>query len=108
MIRILYFSTAHADLGDDGVEAIVAQSQKANADRGVTGALAYNGRNFCQVLEGEEPVVRKLIKTIEKDPRHGGFKILDEKQIESRYFTDWTMKRVSDLDFGEVINAMKA
>ena len=107
MIRVLYFSTAKAGLTEDELNEMVTQWQADNAARGVTGALAFNGRNFCQVLEGEEQVVRDLIAATEKDPRHSGFKILDEKQIVTRHFDSWSMKRVRDLNFGEVINAMK-
>ncbi|EBA11681.1 BLUF [Roseobacter sp. CCS2] len=90
------------------VNEIAAVSAQANAQRDVTGALAYNGRNFCQVLEGEDAVVRNLIAKIEQDPRHSGFKIIDKKSVDHRHFAEWSMKLVSDLDFSTVINAMNA
>lgn len=108
MIRLLYFSTAEADLSNEDVDGIVAHAQRANAMLGITGALAYNGRNFCQLLEGPEAVVRALVEVIRQDDRHSGFKILDEKQIDVPAFPDWSMHRVKGLDFSTVINAMKA
>jgi hypothetical protein len=90
------------------VEGIVAHAAEKNARLGITGALAYNGRNFCQLLEGDADVVHELVNLIETDPRHAGFKVLDEKKIETRYFSDWSMKLVDDLDFSVVINAMSA
>ncbi len=107
MIRILYFSTADADMKRDDVNDIVAQAQVRNAEKGVTGVLVYNDRNFCQVLEGDEKTVRDLVATIGADPRHHGFKILDEKPIETRHFAEWSLRLVDGLDFGVVINAMK-
>lgn len=107
MLRLLYFSTAQADLTAQDVDDIVAHSAQWNLENGITGALAYNGRNFCQLLEGEEAAVRALVKVIEADSRHSGFKVIDEKPIEARFFPDWSMHRVSDLDFSVVINAMQ-
>lgn len=108
MIRLLYFSTARASLTTSDVADIVEFSQKNNGERDITGALAFNGRNFCQLLEGEESVVRDLVTAIEKDPRHSGFKIIDEKKVDGRYFADWSMLLVNELDFSKVINAMHA
>ena len=108
MTRVLYFSTASAEMSREAVDDIVAHAVEKNGRLGITGALAYNGRNFCQLLEGDEDVVRALIKTIEADPRHAGFKVLDEKRIMARHFPDWSMQRVNDLDFSRVINAMQA
>ena len=107
MIRILCFSTATAGFSDRDLDIIVTQSEPANAARDVTGVLAFNGRNFCQVLEGEERAVRDLITRIAQDPRHGGFKVLEEKQIDTRYFDGWSMRRVRNLDFNDIIAVMK-
>ncbi len=108
MIRLLYFSTSRANVSRSEVDCIVAQAAEKNATLGITGALAYNGRNFCQVLEGEEQAVDDLLQVIERDPRHTGFKVIDSKEISERYFPDWSMMLVQDLDFSTVINAMQA
>ena len=106
MIRLLYFSTARAGMTRDEVAEITRHAAAANRENGITGALAFNSRNFCQVLEGEEEVVRALVDKIRGDARHSGFKVLDEKRIETRHFPDWSMFLVDDLDFSRVINAM--
>lgn len=106
MIRLLYFSTAVPSVAKADVEHIVSAAAAANEAHGITGALAFNGRNFCQVLEGEEVALRQLVENIRNDPRHSGFKILDEKDIETRHFADWSMHQVDSLDFSVVINAM--
>lgn len=102
-LRLLYFSTALPNLDPTEVDGIVATSEANNATRDITGALTYNGRNFCQLLEGEETVVRDLVEVIRADKRHSGFKIIDEKRIESRAFESWSMKRDENLDFSSVI-----
>jgi hypothetical protein len=108
LIRLLYFSTAEARLSPAEVDEIVAHAARKNKGLGITGALAYNGRNFCQVLEGDEEKVMALARVIEQDPRYSGFKIIDQKKISSAHFADWSMQRVRDLDFSTVINAMQA
>ena len=107
MLRLLYFSTAHADITSKDVDSIVDHARPENERHGITGVLCYNGRNFCQLLEGEETKVRSLVSTIAADPRHSGFKVMDEKGIDAAAFPNWSMQRVSDLDFSTVINAMR-
>lgn len=106
MIRTIYFSTARADLSKSEIDELVARAAEANEKNDVTGALAYNGRNFCQCLEGDEAAVRTLMERISRDPRHSGVKVLDEKPIDGRHFPDWSMHLVDGLDFSVVINAM--
>ncbi|MEJ6397076.1 BLUF domain-containing protein [Yoonia sp. 208BN28-4] len=106
MLRALYFSTAAAGITPADVDAIIAHAKSANSERGITGALGYNGRNFCQLLEGEEATIRSLLAAIEKDPRHSGFKLLDEKQVQNRKFENWSMKEIDALDFSQIIGAM--
>ncbi len=106
MIRLLYSSTARANLGKPEVAEIVAHASEKNEQKGITGALAYSGRNFCQLLEGDEGDVTELVEAIRNDTRHAGFKILDQKKITNRKFPNWSMEQVRDLDFSVVINAM--
>lgn len=105
---MLYFSTARAEVDRAEVDKIVKLAQEKNRRLGVTGALAYNGRNFCQLLEGEADVVLNLLREIKEDPRHAGFKVIDHKEIDAAHFKDWSMQLVSELDFSTVINAMRA
>lgn len=108
MIRLLYFSTAHSSVNKNVVDSIVETASAMNARHDITGALAFNGRNFAQVLEGKEADVRQLVRNIRNDERHSGFKVIDEKQITERHFTGWSMLKVDELDFSVLINAMQA
>lgn len=108
MIRLMYFSTATKTMSRRDVDDMVAHSASRNKQRDVTGLLAYNGRNFCQVLEGEEVEVTELLDIIRADNRHAGFKVLGQKPIEKRRFSDWSMSRVNALDFSEIMGAMDA
>ena len=91
--QYLYISTAPS-LSRDEVEAILASSARNNPARGITGLLLYNGRNFLQLLEGEEAELVDLMVRISHDPRHAGVSILDQKTIAKRACPEWAMKRV--------------
>ncbi|MEM9500283.1 MAG: BLUF domain-containing protein [Pseudomonadota bacterium] len=89
----LYISTAPS-LSREEVDAILASSARNNPENGITGLLLYNGRNFLQLLEGEEDSLKALMLRIANDPRHTGVSVLSHKSIQQRVCPDWAMKRV--------------
>lgn len=91
--QYLYISTAPS-LAREDVDAILESSQRNNPARGVTGLLLYNGRNFLQLLEGEESELVSLMMRISHDPRHTGISMIDRKMAETRACPDWAMRRV--------------
>lgn len=91
--QYLYISTAPT-LPREQVDAILAASARNNPARGITGLLLFNGRNFLQLLEGEDSEVSALMDTITADPRHSGVSVLDRRGIAARTCPDWAMKRI--------------
>jgi hypothetical protein len=91
--QYLYISTAPT-LPREEVDSILAASARNNPQRGITGLLLFNGRNFLQLLEGEEGEVAALMQTITADPRHSGVSVLDRRSITARSCPDWAMNRV--------------
>ncbi|MGY6550751.1 MAG: BLUF domain-containing protein [Erythrobacter sp.] len=91
--QYLYISTAPT-LARDEVDAILDSSARNNPARDITGLLLYNGRNFLQLLEGEEEELVSLMLRITEDPRHNGVTLLDRRNIDERACPDWAMKRV--------------
>ena len=89
----MYISTAPSLVRED-VDAILASSQRNNAARGVTGLLLYNGRNFLQLLEGDESELVSLMVKISHDPRHTGISMIDRKMVDERVCPNWAMRRV--------------
>ena len=63
-----------------------------NPRLGVTGALYFDGRQFYQVLEGDETVLACLFDAIRSDPRHTDVKMVYRRPIRERRFGDWSMK----------------
>lgn len=91
--QYLYISTAPS-LARDDLESILTTCSRNNPALGITGLLLYNGRNFLQLLEGEETDLSDLMERISADPRHGGVSMLDRRAIAARSCPDWAMKRV--------------
>ena len=91
--QYLYISTA-VGLSREEVDTILASSARNNPARGVTGLLLYNGRNFLQLLEGEQAELISLMARIGKDERHAGVSILFSGNIDARTCPFWAMKRI--------------
>ena len=91
--QYLYISTAPSLTRED-VDSILASSARNNPERGITGLLLYNGRNFLQLLEGEDAELETLMARIARDPRHTGFSILQSSPIDNRACDKWAMKRI--------------
>ncbi|MEO1488805.1 MAG: BLUF domain-containing protein [Pseudomonadota bacterium] len=91
--QYLYISTA-PNLSREEVASILDTSACNNPVRGITGLLLYNGRNFLQLLEGEEAELVSLMLKISHDPRHSGISMLDRSHASERACPDWAMKRV--------------
>jgi len=91
--QYLYISTAPS-LSRAEVEAILSSSVRNNPGKGITGLLLYNGRNFLQLLEGDEAELVVLMLRITHDPRHSGLVILERCRNVHRTCSEWAMKRV--------------
>lgn len=93
MRRIVYISTS-ADLPETEVDRILESALRNNARMGITGFLTYNGRNFLQLIEGDQASLLKLMATVRRDPRHSGVAVMVDEVIAERCCPDWQMHRL--------------
>ena len=91
--QYVYISTAPR-LSRDVVESIIETSARNNPEKGITGLLLYNGRNFLQLIEGERAELEALMLKITADQRHSGVSIVHRGEISERSCPEWAMKRV--------------
>ncbi len=89
---LTYISIASPDISARDVHSIHSTATHLNALDGVTGLLIYNGRQFCQVIEGVESAIDDLIARLRRDPRHSELVVEDERTISEREFPDWSMQ----------------
>lgn len=94
MRQLVYISTGSAQLTEADVAGILETSQRKNPQRGLTGFLIYNGRNFLQLLEGDAAAIDILMEELRADKRHNGLVRIEDVAIDVRRFTDWTMRRL--------------
>lgn len=93
LVSLLYVSRAlvQGPEGEAAVDAIVRGSLERNLALGVTGALAFTGAHFAQVLEGTRAGVEELMISIHRDPRHTQISVIQEEVIEEARFARWAL-----------------
>lgn len=95
--QYLYLSTA-PNLENGDLEDILESCQRNNRERNVTGLLLYNGRNFMQLLEGEEVDLLWVMRRISTDQRHSGISVLEDMSAKERACPDWHMRQIRLVD----------
>ncbi len=95
--QYLYVSTAPG-LERDDLKGIIESCERNNEERGITGLLVYNGRNFLQLLEGEEADLLWVMRRISTDPRHRGLSVLEDVAADERGCPDWLMRHIRLVD----------
>ena len=94
MSRLIYLSEVR-DVGSGGVMKILDQARRGNKRTGLTGLLVFNRNYFLQCLEGGREEVTAVFCKIAADPRHGHVTLISVRDIDVRYFPDWTMSYLS-------------
>lgn len=93
MLSLLYLSRSRL-AGDDldrQLADILSAAISRNLASGITGALVSTGRDFAQVLEGDESAVASIMGSIMLDPRHDDVRIIARDVVAARSFPNWGM-----------------
>nr|WP_237487008.1 BLUF domain-containing protein [Pelagerythrobacter marinus] len=91
--QFVYISTAPS-LPEGDVAAILATAVRNNATNGITGFLLYNGRNFLQMIEGQQAELIVLMNRLARDRRHHGMVRLYDRPTQQRACPEWAMERL--------------
>jgi hypothetical protein len=89
--RLIYRSIASQPMGNLHLCNLLASARRANAQRQVTGHLAYQNGTFLQCLEGPVQAIAQLWDNLQADTRHHSLNIVDRHDIGSRRFHEWSM-----------------
>ncbi len=91
LFTLLYVSELTIpDAGE--VDRICHQSRDNNERDDITGLLVFDGKAFCQFVEGPEPAVAALLGRLELDSRHTRMSVLHHgPALADRRFTDWRL-----------------
>lgn len=100
LYELLYTSVASTALTPEQQVALLEQAHSTNQKIGITGLLVYHRREFMQILEGEEAVVKALYAKICQDDRHTSVNTFWEGTIAERSFSGWSMGfvNIADID----------
>lgn len=92
LLRMMYTSQTVGDPPLAEIENLIRRAAAWNAQRGLTGYLAYGTQHFLQVLEGDRTEVNRVYhERIVVDPRHRHLAVIAVDNVSSRIFVDWPM-----------------
>ena len=91
MIQLIYASAATKPFSADALKQLLSRARARNTLHKVSGMLLYHNGSFLQVLEGPEDAVKRILASIERDPRHTEPRTLARTTIQTREFEDWSM-----------------
>ncbi len=94
LCRLIYCSQAIPELNYSALKDIMEKSQKNNQPVGVTGILSYGNSMFLQILEGSRKEISDTYNRIVNDKRHYNQQIIEFVEVDTRLFTEWSMKVV--------------
>lgn len=89
---MIYVSTPNPRINAAMVQNLADLSADLNAQSGLTGLLAYNSRNFMQLLEGDDDAVLATMWAIERDERHHNVVYVRQGKRARRECPDWSMR----------------
>lgn len=92
MYSVVYVSNVASHFTESDLEPLAGQAAAINAKNNLTGMLVYNGRNFMQLLEGNQRRVEQTLDRIAKDPRHSDIVIIRREEQQARECPDWSMR----------------
>ena len=95
LVRLLYASRAAKPQNAKTIATILAECQRNNPQRGITGVLCYSDEIYLQVLEGGRDVVCETFNSIVRDARHESVRLLSFEEISERRFAGWSMGQVN-------------
>lgn len=104
--RLFYVSRTPPGVDARMVSSIVATSRRLNRRQDITGALAYSGDYFAQVLEGRAEDLASLLQKIRRDPRQRDLTVVIDQPISRRDYGDWSMGFLYDAGLSQELEAV--
>ena len=89
---IAYRSRVASPLTNDELDKILRAAQERNRLEGLSGLLIHDQGYFYQWLEGPHAGLMRVWDSIQRDPRHGEFKVLRQEIVPRRFFKGWDMR----------------
>ena len=91
LYEVLYVSVLAPGVPVSAVAAIAGHARAANAQRGITGLLVFDGHCFCQQLEGMQKNVLSVMARIDMDPRHVQVSMVHQGPLAARRYSSFSL-----------------
>lgn len=101
MELVAYTSEASDGIDGSDVFGIIAVAARNNINAGLTGVLFFKDGRFFQILEGSPEAIDALFGRLKKDGRHHSLTIISRIPTQQRYFPEWNMKRIYNVNAHE-------
>lgn len=88
---VTYVSRASSAMSEAEFTLLGLDAGRLNALDGITGLLVFNGKRFCQTIEGAPAAIDDLLGRLRRDPRHDEFTVVNDEATETRRFRSWDM-----------------
>ncbi len=106
LYEVLYVSQLAPGTPVTAVARIASHARKANAERGLTGLLVFDGQRFCQQLEGTQKNVLSAMARICQDPRHVELNVVHQGTLAARRFSGFALA-FSAVDQGDLLEQLE-
>jgi hypothetical protein len=90
LFALLYVSEMRAPDAAE-VARICIQSRANNLRDAISGLLVFDGKAFCQLVEGPAAKITDLRGRLERDPRHRAMRVLRFGLAAQRRFGSWRL-----------------
>lgn len=106
LYEVLYVSQLAPCVPVSAVAAIAGHARAANAQRGLTGLLVFDGQRFCQQLEGSQKNVLSAMARICQDARHVEVGVVHQGPLAARRFSGFSLA-FSPTEEGELLEQLE-
>ena len=89
--QIIYTSQASEQFNKRSLLDLLHTSRGYNTIDNISGVLMHRDGYFLQIIEGEQDVIEDLFQRINNDTRHKNIKMILDRSVESRLFSNWAM-----------------
>lgn len=101
MRRVVFFSTATAEMSESDLLDMYDVAKSITAEHDITGLTIYYKKNFCHIREGDTNEISKSIVRTEQSPWHYNLSIVSDGEVSNRRFPKWFL--AVDLDHAEAL-----
>ena len=106
LYEVLYVSQLAPSVPVSAVAEIAGHARAANAQRGLTGLLVFDGQRFCQQLEGSQKNVLSAMARICQDPRHVEVNVVHQGTLAARRFSSFGLA-FSQIEKGDLLERLE-